>query len=115
MSHAHGVVRLTDGKILFCEFNGTSDVILSRLYESSGEVEDNWRKQEWKFHPIDCNKIEDAEFVTNYGVGWGWPVKVCRVCMLIVDWNSYYSVCEDEELRKKIIDDIPEWAKEYLK
>lgn len=89
MSHAFGAVKFSDGLILHCEYNGTLDVLLSNLYNTSDEVKANWRKQVWKHHnDRSCYKTENVEIATTYGGGFSWKGRACRHCRVIIDNHS---------------------------
>jgi len=78
MSHASGAVRFPDGKVMFYEYNGTSDVAISHLYDNMQGVADNWRKGE-RLH-CECEKgMEPVEIYSSYG-GFTYPGEACRTC-----------------------------------
>ncbi len=97
MSHASGRVRLWDGVEFWYEYNGTSDVVMPRLYETLDELQANWRRTDDDpecQHDPNCD-WELAMISSNYGGGFHWPGQVCRKCKLIVsplswdDWTMF--------------------------
>lgn len=104
MSHSTGAIRFSDGLIMFCEYNGTVDVMLSNLYNTYEEMHDMWRKQEWKMHDKSCNKDEEVEIASSYGRGFSWTGRACKECMIITD---YHSIDDYKERNHKY--GLPEW------
>jgi hypothetical protein len=81
MSHAGGTVKFKDGLVLHYEYDGTSDVCISKLYDTFDEMWANWRtfpKVECK-----CEKDEDVTIHSTYGSGFEWEGGACRKCMCI--------------------------------
>lgn len=83
MSHAHATFIFSDRGPLFGEYNGTSDVMLPLMFSSREQVDDNWRKQEWKNcickgEPISCIAH------TDYGGGFWWYGKACLACKIFI-------------------------------
>lgn len=79
MSHASGAVKFGDGTVMFYEYNGTSEVAVSHLYDNMQGVADNWRNGEW----LDCKcpkGMEPVEIYSSYGEGFYWPGEACRTC-----------------------------------
>lgn len=108
MSHSRGAVKFnSDGKIMFYEYNGTSDVCIYHLYETIKEVSDNWFNHEWL--NCDCGQDEPVEIYSNYGGGFYWKGKACRFCKAFTENASPYEA--DEE----IIDGQPEWMLDGVK
>ncbi len=109
MSHANGQVRFPDGLVLFFEYNGTSDVEIPNLYNTSQELSNNWRD-----HPkVKCvcgQESEPVEIATDYADGSQWKGKACRKCMCITsgmftnvdDYNAEPHLTEQEGL--------PDWC-----
>lgn len=83
MSHAVGAVRFDDGKILYYEYDGTSDVAIAKLYETRDEVYENWRESP-PAH-CTCGKTEPVRIMTTYGGGSAWDGRACRHCRAITD------------------------------
>lgn len=116
MSHASGACKFKDGTIMFCEYDGTSDFMLSKLYKTNQERRDNWRKI---CETPNCkHKIEGVELYSDYGRGFYWKAKACRKCNTIVErYQPYHSVecdywSEDKnEDEWAAISGIPEWTK----
>lgn len=110
VSHAHGQVRFnSDGKIMFFEYDGTSEWVMNPLYETAKEVHDNWRKVDY---PRRCqDKGEEVEIAVSYGAGSYWTGRACRDHKVVTDGFQPYRYYEDnnfgypnkeiEELRKE--------------
>lgn len=81
MSHAMGAVRFQDGTLLYYEYNGTSDTVISKLYASEQEVRDNWRS--WTHAGCHCGGDEPVEIMSTYGGGGWWRGRACRTCMAV--------------------------------
>lgn len=108
MSHSTAAVKfLSDGLILYGEYNGTSDVILPRLYNTSEERDANWRNSDWPYHDKNCKKEEDVIIAVSYGGGFSWQSKACRYCKLITDRFMPFDQNEDNEFERT--DGLPEW------
>ena len=106
MSHATGAVRFTaDNRVMYYEYNGTSDVTISHLYETRQEVLDNWRNHTW-LH-CTCGKDEPAEIYTSYGFGFSWMGRACRHCYAITDGFNP----GDEVFDGDIDNTEPDWLK----
>lgn len=106
MSHAAGLVRFSDGTVKWCEYNGTSDVMLPALFDTQDQLVQNWRKQGW--HDCLCvDTHEPVEIYSSYGSGYHWSGQACRSCKLIVKGcNPDDDGCE--ECRG-----VPEWAQSF--
>lgn len=83
MSHASGAVKFPDGKIMHFEYNGTSDICISHLYETHEEMWAHWRKGTWL--ECSCGNDEPVEIGNNYGGGMYWNGRACRYCLAITD------------------------------
>jgi len=82
MSHAHATFVFED-RVLFGEYNGTSDVMLPLMFDTKKGVSDHWRKQEWK--DCDCgNDPVPCAAHTDYGGGFWWIGEACLVCRVFV-------------------------------
>ncbi len=85
MSHASGAVRfVSDGAVLFYEYNGTADRCVPKLWRTLEEVwhKDNWRSDDGG-EACQCGNSEPVILHTNYGNSFGWPGTACRECMRI--------------------------------
>ena len=108
MSHSYGAVQFdSDDKVMFYEYDGTSDVTISHLYDTRKEMEDNWRKGEWL--DCKCGRDEPVEIYSNYGGGFYWDGRACRHCLAITenlkpDWDDGSSSS----------DGTPDWVGEEL-
>lgn len=101
MSHADGALQLMDSRILYCEYNGTVDVMRSPIYNTYEEMKANWRSDKW----IICTNLNHkhvfARIATSYGRGYSWDGIVCLECMCIVEGHE----CNYPTRQK----DLPEW------
>ena len=70
MSHAMGAVRFPDGLILYYEYDGTSDFVISCLHDSKGEVKAEWRKHSPRICTCPIDKMETVEIYADYGNGF---------------------------------------------
>ncbi len=77
MSHELGAIKFKDGTIKYYEYNGTSDVPISHTYDTSSEVDKNWRNQSWL--NCTCGQEEEVEIYTGGGYIEGGG-KACRKC-----------------------------------
>jgi hypothetical protein len=95
MSHATGVVKCKDNTLFYFEYNGTSDMNLSTLYNTTEEMHANWRSNAMPKCTCD-GPHEYVEMANCYGGGALYPGKICRNCMCIVSpihWDDFF----DEE------------------
>lgn len=96
MSHSFGMVKFEDGEILHIEYNGTVNVCLPNLYKTEDQVEQTWRKQEWKLCKCKPITLEPCEIAVTYGGGYYWKGFACRKCRVITsnftphDYNDEY-------------------------
>lgn len=101
MSHAVGAVRTQDGRILFFEYDGTSDIVLPWLYAAEAEMHANWRRSD-PFPECRCGRpSESAHLATTYGYGRHWHGHVCVNCMVVV--GSLFRNWDDEH------EGLPDW------
>jgi hypothetical protein len=102
MSHANGMVKFKDGSIYHYEYDGTSDVCLSALYDTQKDMHLNWRRQPHK--KCTCGNEEQVEAYSSYGGGWYFKALGCQKCRSIrTEYNEY---------GESIFEKIPnaEWA-----
>jgi hypothetical protein len=78
MSHANGLVKFNDGTIKYFEYDGTSDIPRSHLYDNYNDMIKNWRIHEWLKCDSDCIDLEDTMFFTDYGGGFYFEGKACK-------------------------------------
>ena len=81
MSHANGMVQFPDKTVMHFEYNGTSDVTVSVLWDTSEEVHAHWRGDLW--NECKCGRDEPVTLFTDYGDGFHWPGRACRHCRAI--------------------------------
>ncbi len=107
MSHAYGAVKFRDGLTLFCEYNGTVDVMITKLWSTKAEVDAHWRDPNAEFPGCDCGRSEMIEMATSYGFGAHWKGDAFRFCMAITKgWSRRDPEEDDVEL-----EGFPQWAK----
>lgn len=82
MSHSYGGVRFPDHHVMYCEYDGTSDCMLSALYDTRDEVKQNWRS--FRNPTCSCEFSEAVEIHADYGGGINWSGRACRGCKAIV-------------------------------
>lgn len=117
MSHSLGALKFaSDNKVMFYEYNGTSDVCISHLYDTIKEVSNNWGNHDWL--SCACDKSEPVEIYSNYGGGFYWKGKACRACFAITEnCNPYDHVYyeNDKYEMSAMVDGLPEWMLEGVK
>ncbi len=101
MSHADGQIKFQDGTILFCEFDGTADVMLSCLYDSPYGVQKMWRAQ--PHHTCSCGNDEPVEMATKYACGFYWQGRACKNCRAITG-GAYFGIDTHEYTSR-----LPDW------
>lgn len=106
MSHAHGMVKFSDGTVGFYEYDGTSDVVCTSVKATSEEVSRDWRSPANRAECTCGNESEPVEIMTYYGSGFHWNGKACRACLAITDGIMPYD-CDDDV---GLTDGIPSWA-----
>lgn len=84
MSHSTGAAKFPDGKIFYCEYNGTVDIMLPHLYKTNKEMFENWRRKDW----IQCNNLSHkhirVRLATTYGGGFSWDGWACLDCLCLI-------------------------------
>lgn len=111
MSSAMAMVRFGDGTVLYGQYQGTSDVMLSELVDTHEELSRRWRDLGWKecSHPASGGGREFVHVWTQYGSGFHWWGVGCRRCKALVSGHMPYD--GDGADRE---DGTPEWAREEL-
>jgi hypothetical protein len=104
MSHATGAVRFSNNEIYYCEYNGTVDVMLPKLFNTYEEMEVEWRKQIWSVCKDKTHQHQVVEIATSYAGGFSWIGKACIICKTITD---YFSIVDHDEVYYH--DSLPEW------
>lgn len=95
MSHAHGTVEFEDGIIMHYEFDGTSDIAISYLYDTKEEVSENWRS--FKRASCQCGNDEPITIKADYAEGLEWNSRACRKCKSIIGkLNRYDGDCDQD-------------------
>lgn len=83
MSHANGEIIQGDKVIGYFEYNGTSDVAISSIWNSYEEMLSHWRTGLWGICSCEKPQWEDVKLYTDYGRGFYWSAKVCLKCKTI--------------------------------
>jgi hypothetical protein len=96
MSHASAEFIFKDGTILYGEYNGTSNVMLSNMFNTYDEMLDKWREQEWR--GCECPG-EPCVAMTNYADGEWWVGIACRKHMC---FKEPMMTSEDDRLWKQV-------------
>jgi len=106
MSHSPATVTFEDGAVWWCEYNGTSDIMIPAIYPTNDEMSANWRNHEWK--QCSCESgMETVKIHADYGGGIDWTGEACRTCKAInhehldSDWliNKEYREREEANMR----------------
>lgn len=88
MSHSSGAVRFKDGTVKYSEYDGTSDIMCSRLYDTAEEMQEHWRKD--NNADCECDEAEEVRIMSTYGGSFSWNGKACRKHMAITDGRQPY-------------------------
>lgn len=110
MSHANATFVFADRPPLFGEYDGTSDVMLSQMFDTRDEVRKHWRKQVWK----DCScGGEPVKCVahTDYGLGFWWHGTACLKCRVFIGPKMPF----DEECERITDTEEPPQSSEVLR
>ena len=116
MSHAMGAVRFPDGLILYYEYDGTSDFVISCLHDSKAEVSAEWRKHSPRV--CTCPKMETVEIYADYGNGFSWVGLACRICRAVagcsrhpfeIEWGEPDDFGLPRETPRELYNGIPDW------
>lgn len=106
MSHSTATFIFSDGVTYYGEYNGTSDVLLPRMFKTRRERDLHWRSQDTE-QKCTCDSMpEDCVVHTYYGPGFYWYGKACRICMVFITPLSL-----DEIENYEISNNIPEVSK----
>lgn len=103
MSYASGAVQFPDGLVLHCPYNGSTDVVVSHLYDTRAEMWEVWRDTEWL--DCTCGQDEPVRVMCTYGGGSHWPGRACRHCRAVTDGRRPYEIEDGEWL-----DGQPAWS-----
>lgn len=102
MSHVNGMVRFSDGVVMHYEYDGTSDVTVSALWDTYEEMLAHWRGDDW--NDCRCGHDESVRLFTTYGGAFHWDGRACRHCRAITEGLMPF----DDD--KSIEDGTPDWA-----
>jgi hypothetical protein len=96
------MVRFNDGTVMHYEYNGTSDVTVSALWDTYEEMYKHWRGDDW--NECGCGQDEPVRLFTDYGDGFSWDGRACRHCRSITAGRMPY----DDD--RPIENGTPEWV-----
>jgi hypothetical protein len=100
MSRAIGMVKFNDGNIMYCIYDGTSDIMHNKLFKTSDEAWHNYHNNFSYDNECTCNG-EDVLIHSSYGIGETYTGKACKEHKCIIfDFNNFIE-CEinNRELR----------------
>jgi hypothetical protein len=109
MSHAVGEIWSTEKgffskqRILlgWFEYNGTSDIACTRVYNTREEMLANWRGNNSR--SCFCKAVGQSVILyTDYGNGYHWPGRVCWNCMSIIDGMLAIDTIEGHPFRPSV-------------
>lgn len=105
MSHSSWIVRFSDWEIKHFEYDGTSGIVLSNLFNTFEEMSSKWRNQEWKY--CTCGWEEKCMAYSTYWSGFYIECLWCRKCQTLRSTEEdFFTFKEDEK--------NPRWAeKQY--
>jgi hypothetical protein len=78
MSHTNGACKFKDNTILFYEYNGINDTVISLLHDNLEGVSNNWRSGKEKI--CNCGEEEEVEIYADYGGGYYFNGFACKKC-----------------------------------
>lgn len=106
MSRASAYVRTPLGEhVAHGIYDGTSDVLDPCLTETRDQAWDyyynRWERPDgrnaWDVVRECEHELEVGYAYSDYGGGFYWPVRFCRVCMVVhgpLDWDSMYDLVQ---------------------
>lgn len=97
------MVRFPDGTVLHCEYNGTSDVMVSALWDTREQMLAHCRGEVWNVCMCGCD--EPVTLFSDYGSPFHWPGRACRRCRAITAGQVPF-LSDDP-----ITDEEPDWVK----
>lgn len=93
MSHSSGNVTFKkDNLVMYCEYDGTVDIMVPALWDTQEEMSDHWRESIW--NKCTCGNMEPVIIHSDYGGGFSWEGEACRTCKAInhehleSDWEA---------------------------
>lgn len=115
MSNALLKVRFNDGLILYGQYHGTSDTCHLNLFDSVEEASSYNRFTPEGYSALQKNNEGEAvpeavEIYSDYGSGWYWQGRACRVTKQITDNLDGFNEGYDTVPRDRIYSD--DWARE---
>lgn len=77
MSRAGAAVRFLDGEVKWCLYNGTSDMLIPRLFDDPSTPWDAYYADRRGLEPVDLwpepeGQPEVVTIYSDYGGGWCW-------------------------------------------
>lgn len=122
MSRATAAVRFEDGTVKWCIYNGTSDIMMPRLFDTPDEPWDAYYAKDRGLPPVELwpEPVGEPEPVTiycGYGNGWTWPGMATR--NVITEGTDPYEYDDNEsngwnapDYKHPHTDGTPEWYSE---
>lgn len=89
MSRASGEVQFKDGTIMYCIYDGTSDIMHDKLFSTHNEAFQDYNKNISYNNGCKCDG-EDVLIYTDYGMGTTYTGRACKEhrCILF-DFNNW--------------------------
>lgn len=96
MSHSYGEIIKNGKTVGYYEYNGTSDIVLPKIWKTHEEVSEHWREDNPFSRKCDCGKDEPVQIYSSYGNGFWWKGRACLTCMVVTEGINPY----DEEIEE---------------
>lgn len=93
MSHASATILFKDLTV-YGEYNGTSDVMLTNMFNTQEQRNAMWRSQEWRSGCTEkCQgDIQECIVISHYGGCFWWKGSGCLTCM------TYLGPCDTDKI-----------------
>lgn len=108
MSRATAAVRFPDGTVKWCLYNGTSDNLIPRLFDSPIEPWDAYYAkrdgpEQVNLWPEPEGEVVPVTIYSDYGGGWTWPGTAAPNVVVgpLDPW--------DDDTWNKRVDGRPDW------
>ena len=86
MSHSSGEVWSKTGELLgYFEYNGTVDVVCTRIYKTEDDMIEHWRGHNFRDCICEHKKPLEVILYSSYGGGFYWDGAVCLDCEAIME------------------------------
>lgn len=93
LSHDRGEVIIGDRIVGHFEYNGTADVVCTRIFDTHQELRENWRGAV-SARCVCGNQPVEVTLWSAYGNGFHWPALACLPCHAIIDRDGPF--CYDD-------------------